>query len=83
MPVAAALIWLIWTKRRGSAVLPPVILVLGAVALGMGYYFARFNGNPFVLPYSLYRNTVTMAPHFIWQSPRPEPVYHHRAVRDF
>jgi len=81
--VAAALIWLIWTKRRGLAVLLPLVLILGVTALAMGYYFARFSGNPFLLPYSLYRNTLTMAPHFIWQSPRPEPVYHHGAMRDF
>jgi hypothetical protein len=24
-----------------------------------------------------------MAPHFIWQSPRPEPVYYHRVLRDY
>jgi hypothetical protein len=83
LPVVAALIWLIWTGRRGLAVLLPLVLILGVTAAAMGYYFARFSGNPFLLPYSLYRNTLTMAPHFIWQSPRPEPAYHHRALRDF
>jgi hypothetical protein len=83
LPVLAALTWLVWTRRRGLAFLLPLILVVGVTALALGYYFARFSGNPFLLPYSLYRNTLTMAPHFIWQSPRPEPIYHHRVLHDF
>jgi hypothetical protein len=49
----------------------------------MGVYFVRVSGSPFRLPYSFYRDTFTMAPHFVWQSPRPEPVFHHRVLRDF
>jgi hypothetical protein len=63
--------------------LTPLVLVLGATALLMGVYFARLSGSPLRLPYSFYRSTFTMAPHFIWQSPRPEPVYHQRVLRDF
>ena len=69
--------------RRGLAILAPLFLVLGATALLMGVYFVRVSGSPFRLPYSFYRNTFTMAPHFIWQSPRPEPTYHQRVLRDF
>jgi hypothetical protein len=65
------------------AILAPLFLVVGATALLMGVYFVRVSGSPFRLPYSFYRNTFTMAPHFIWQSPRPEPVFHHRVLRDF
>ena len=83
LPVIAALIWLIWKKGRGFSTLMPLILVLATVGLAMGYYFDRVTGNPLLMPYSFYRSNFTMAPHFIWQSPRPEPVYHHRAVREY
>ena len=65
------------------AILAPLLLVLGAAAVLMGVYFVRVSGSPFRLPYAFYRDTFTMAPHFIWQSPRPEPLFHHRVLRDF
>jgi hypothetical protein len=83
LPVMAALLWRMRTRARGLARLTPLLLVAGAAALLMGGYFARVSGSPFRLPYSFYRNTFTMAPHFIWQAPRPEPVYHQRVLRDF
>jgi hypothetical protein len=83
VPAVAALIWMLWNRARRLRVLLPLLLVLGLAAAATLYYFARFSGNPFQLPYSLYRNSVTMAPHFIWQAPRPEPVYHHAVLRDF
>jgi hypothetical protein len=64
-------------------ILAPLLLVLGATAVLMSVYFVRVSGSPFRLPYSFYRDTFTMAPHFIWQAPRPEPVYHQRVLRDF
>lgn len=54
----------------------PMLAILAVAGAGMGY-FSRFKENPLQLPYSFYRSTVTMAPHFIWQSPRPQPVYRH------
>jgi hypothetical protein len=83
LPVVAALAWLLWNKARVFVVLLPLIAIVSLSAIGMAYYFARFSGNPLLLPYTFYRNTVTMAPHFIWQSPRPEPVYNHRVLHDF
>jgi len=64
-------------------ILAPLLLVLGATAVLMSVCFVRVSGSPFRLPYSFYRDTFTMAPHFIWQVPRPEPVYHQRVLRDF
>src|ERR1035437_8919586 len=83
LPVMAALIWLIHVRARGLAILAPLLLVLGATALLMGAYFVRVTGSPFRLAYEFYRATFTVAPHFIWQSPRPEPVYHQRVLREF
>ena len=63
--------------------LAPVLLI-GAIALGgLAYYSWRFSGNPLRLPYTLYRDSSTVAPHFIFQAPRPAPVFRHRALRDF
>ncbi len=49
----------------------------------MGYYFWRVTGSAFVMPYQVNRETYAMAPYFVWQNPRPEPVYHHAEMRDF
>src|SRR5713101_4004028 len=73
-------VW-IWRSRPSLRLFAPALLILGITAASMGYYFSRFSGNPFLLPYSLYRNNFTMAPHFVWQRPRPEPIYHHRVTR--
>jgi hypothetical protein len=49
----------------------------------MGYSFARVTGKPWLAPYVLYRNTMTVAPHFLWQSPGPAPVYNNPDLRSF
>ena len=88
VPCAVAL--LIWfSQKRGPAigksvrtVLFPLSLALIATALAMGYYSWRVTGNPFHMPYQVDRDTYHVAPYFLWQSPKPEPVYHHEALRD-
>jgi hypothetical protein len=61
----------------------PLALVLVLTGAGVAYYFARVTGKPWVAPYVLYRNTMTMAPHFLWQKPTPQPLYNNREMRDF
>jgi hypothetical protein len=61
----------------------PLALSLALVGAGMVYYFARVTGNPLLPPYVLYRNTMTMAPHFLWQAPRPQPLFSNREMRHF
>ena len=34
------------------------------------------------MPQEVDRDTYAVAPYFLWQSPRPRPVYHHEALRD-
>lgn len=89
LPVVAALgHWLIAgkTRVRGAALFrlaaPSLVLLLAAGAW-MGYYNYRVFGSPTTLPYTLNRNSYAMAPYFIWQSPRPEPVYRHEVMRHF
>jgi hypothetical protein len=89
LPVAAALgMWVLGGARPplrvvAGRVLVPVGLVLSLGALFTCYYFFRVTGNPFLMPYQVNRESYAVAPYFIWQSPRPEPVYHHRMMHDF
>jgi hypothetical protein len=70
-----------WRPVLRRAAAPVAILTL--VAVGMGYYNYRVFGSPLTLPYEVNRMTYASAPHFLWQSPRPEPVYRHRVMREF
>jgi hypothetical protein len=60
----------------------PVLMVMAAVGW-LGYYDNQVNGNALTLPYSINRATYAVAPYWIWQAPRPEPVYRHQVMRDF
>jgi len=82
-PLLAALLWITWRRERRLTMLVPLMLVIAATAAALGYYCARVTGNPLQLPYSFYRSTVTLAPHFVWQSPRAEPEYLHRVLHDY
>ncbi len=89
LPIAAVLgHWLFFGKRRPS--LPsllrlsaaPLALVL-VTAAWMGYYNYRAFGSPLTLPYTVNRNAYAIAPYFVWQSARPEPVYRHEVMQRF
>jgi hypothetical protein len=89
IPIAFAMAaWLAGRDRPPSGhalarvVLPIfVTLLLGGAATGFYYY--RVTGSPFVMTYEVNRGRYATAPYFIWQTPRPEPVYHHQVMRDF
>ena len=89
LPVIGALV--IWVARGPR---PPLRAVLGRVVAPAGivlmlaatatcYYYWRVTGSPFRMPYQVDRSTYAVAPYFMWQSPRPTPVYHHQVMRDF
>ena len=59
----------------GRAALPALLVVVGIAWLG--YYDLKAFGSPLTLPYTINRATYATAPYFVWQSPRPQPVYHH------
>jgi hypothetical protein len=89
LPVAAVLgHWLFFRKKRPAAAVllrlsaAPLALMVAAGAW-MGYYNYRAFGSPLTLPYTVNRATYAMAPYFVWQSPRPEPVYRHEVMRRF
>jgi len=60
----------------------PLALIACTIAW-LGYYDYRAFGNPLTLPYSVDRAQYAAAPYWIWESPRPQPVYRHKALRDF
>jgi hypothetical protein len=89
LPIAVAMmIWLLGSKRPSlkhalPAVILPIALVLAIAAVATGYYYYRVTGSPFRMTYQVNRGTYAMAPYFLWQTPRPEPPYHHAVIRDF
>jgi len=89
LPVAFALgHWLLFGKNRPSrnAVVRaavPACLLIAVAGLWMGYYNYRNFGSPLTLPYTINRATYAVAPHFIWESPSPEPVYRYKAMHDY
>ena len=89
LPVAAVLgRWCLFGKGRPSTGVLirraafPVALIVAAVAW-LGYYDYRAFGSPLTLPYTVNRATYAMAPYFVWQPQRPEPVYRHDVMRRF
>ena len=89
LPIASALtIWILGKSRPSFSVsfdrvVLPIVLVLAATGAGMGYYYWRVTGSPFRMTYQVNRGTYATAPYFLWESPRPEPVYRHAVMRDF
>lgn len=63
------------------AALPLGLMI--AVAAWMGYYDHRAFGKATTPPYKIDRAAYAVAPYYIWQSPRPEPVYRHKVLREF
>jgi hypothetical protein len=86
---AVILVWISRQKIKPSSktlilrVALPCVLLLSVVAVGMCLYFWRVTGSPFRMPYSLNQKQYSAAGYFVWQSPRPAPVYHHKIISDF
>jgi len=89
LPVAGAMLVCLAGPDRPSAklgvrrIVIPMVLVLLVAAVATAYYYYRVTGSPFRMTYQVNRSTYAMAPYFSWQSPRPEPLYHHAVMRDF
>jgi hypothetical protein len=89
LPVVCYLGWwmIFGTNRPTAAVLfrctvIPLMLIVASGAW-MGYYNYRLYGNPLTPSYSINRAQYAMAPYFVWQSQRPEPLYRHKIMREF
>jgi hypothetical protein len=89
LPVICLLTWwMLFGKNRPTAAVLlrrtalPLALIVAAAAW-LGYYDYRAFGSPVTLPYTVNRAQYAIAPYFVWQSQRPEPVYRHKAIREF
>jgi len=87
VPVACALLWG-WAKARPAPAvvlrraIAPAALLLATAGVD-AYYNHRVFGDAFTLPYQVNRATYASAPVFLWQRPRPEPVYRYKVMREF
>jgi 4-hydroxybenzoate polyprenyltransferase len=89
LPVGIALVaWMVGARAprgRVSAVrvVLPIVALLTVVALAMAYFNWRVFGSALTMPYQINRAQYAVAPHFVWQSLKPAPVYRHAELRDF
>jgi hypothetical protein len=88
LPVAVVLLaWMLGKKGPAAQVSItriglPVVTILALTAGAMGFYNWRVTGAALRLPYLVHEATYGMAPFFLWQQPRPEPMYRHEIVRN-
>ena len=78
IPVAAALLW-----RPSRRALVPVAIVVSIAGAATAYYCWRTTDHPFLMAHQLNRETYAMARFFLWEQPRPEPIYRHAVMRQF
>src|SRR5579863_6265851 len=89
LPIAGAmLLWIVRQKKIPAStvmlrVVVPLVVILGLTGAAMGFYFWSVTGNALEMPYQVDRQTYAMAPYFIWQHARPDPVYRHPVMRNF
>jgi hypothetical protein len=89
IPIAVAmLLWLAGKDRPPVTrslvrVVFPIVATLLVGGLATGFYYSRVTGSPFLMTYQVNRGQYATAPYFIWQTPRPEPEYHHAVMRDY
>lgn len=89
IPVGASLLLRWITARKASRwlwfrdVAVPAAIVFAIVGSAMAYYNDRVTGDPLRFPYQVHEETYSDTPLFVWQDPRPKPVYRHAAIRDF
>jgi hypothetical protein len=81
--VVAPAVFLVARYRMRRWVFVPLTVILTLTALAIGYYDWRVFDDPRVLPYETNRATYGVARHFVWQAPKPEPVYRHQEFHDF
>jgi hypothetical protein len=81
-------LWIL--KKRGTTLqmalartVLPALAVLTLAGAGMGYYYWRVTGNPFRMPYQVDRDQYAPAGIFLWERPRPTPVYRNQQMREF
>ena len=82
------LLWLLSNNGPGlrislARIAGPILIVLAVTGIAMAFYNLRITGSALRMPYTVHEETYGRAPIFLWQRPRPEPLYHHAVIRDF
>ncbi len=89
LPVGLAMmIWMVGLPRTQrlvalARVATPILAVLVIAGAATGYYNYRVTGKPLRMAYVVNRSEYSRAAYYIWQGPRPEPVYRHEVMRRF
>jgi hypothetical protein len=70
-----------WARKVAHVVLPItlVLIVAGSVT---AYYNYAITGDPWLLPYQLYKVLYGMPQGFLWQQPVPDPGFRHESLAD-
>ncbi len=82
---------LVWMGRKAGPgarvalrrIAAPILAMLVLTGGALGVYNLRVTGNALLMPYLVHDRTYSIMPVFLWQAPRPEPTYRHKALRDF
>jgi hypothetical protein len=89
LPVAGALLLWIWRqrgldfRRAVLRVVFPMTLILVSTIIFTGYYNFRASGDALVMPYQIDQKKNSVIPLFLWERPRPKPVYRHAEMRNW
>jgi hypothetical protein len=91
LSVTVAIALLIWMagprgpafKVTAARVIVPLAIVIAAGAVATGFFYYRVTGSPIKMTYQIDSLIYNPVPYFLWQTPRPEPVYRHEVMRAF
>lgn len=70
-------------RRWLAAIAPACLFVLSLTAGGTVLYNRAVTGSPFQMPYVVHERAYDAAPLFLFQQPRPIPIYRHRVMEAF
>jgi hypothetical protein len=82
-PVCIHLLARLWRRPGFIRVATPAALVLAIAAAATCYYYWRATGNPLRMPYQQARDEYAAAQIFLWERPKPAPLYSYAALRAF
>jgi hypothetical protein len=70
-------------RRVAAPLFVPLALAFLAGASALAGYCWRVTGSPLRMPYKVYQETYDPTPYFVWQTPRPLPVYRHAELESW